>query len=39
MADVISNMLTKIEWGAFRDAAIALDFGEGLPQEVCTEDT
>lgn len=34
MSDFISNMLEKMEWAAFRDAAIALDVGEGLPEEV-----
>ncbi|CAN0353274.1 unnamed protein product, partial [Discosporangium mesarthrocarpum] len=33
-ADLIFNMLSKLEWPVFRDAAMTLGVGEGLPEEV-----
>ncbi|CAM9229832.1 unnamed protein product, partial [Sphacelaria rigidula] len=36
-SDFTCNMLTKLEWEAFRKAAVALECGEGLPEEVTDE--
>merc|ERR1719499_877590 len=36
-ADFVKNMLARLEWPAFRSAAVQLEVGEGLPDAIPEE--